>query len=454
MHRILIAITFAFIVVRGYLYFSNQQAVAAILDLAALPIYLFACIKERRHIYVSIVAYLPGSSVFYLSTGLIPFDLSLIIVLLSTTLLTREMTERKYFSPVNFAILLYAGLCAYLFTNMVLESMLHFAELREQIKVLYFLLTATVAAYLFGKVYHPEDNEYFRDALALCIVAYVVAGCVGYLFPLATDTWQTETDFKYKSLFRYPGMSSSNYIAHVLLVVLAMHKFLGKSSAKPLPISYYLIIVGIIAVVSQSRSFAVAAIVLIFLWVVFDALNVGRLAYIRTARGARLRAGVGISLFALVSIVLFHDFFLILADQTLNRLTFQDYSVVNVGYRLREWHDTFEHFHESGRSALIGNLSYPEGLRPHNVVLGAVLVFGVPVAFVVFVLICLLILSFPVLLFVFVGAQAEILFVTGVYDFLFLAFIFVLCADNRHPKGSLIFRASRKPGQGQISLRP
>lgn len=447
MQKFLLAVTFLFVLLRGYLYFSEQQSLAAILDLLLLPLYLTACIRDRRAIYIGVIAYLPASSVFYLPTGVIPFDLSLVIVLLSVTLLSRSLPVRQYSSPVYLAMLFFAALCLYLFVNITIDLLSDSRDIREQVKVLYLLGTAGVAGFLFSKVYDPRDNSHVLTAIELGLLAYIVAGCIGYLFPLATDTWQLESGFKFKSLFRYPGMSSSNYVANVLLVFLAIHHLLarrGRSLGHPL---FYVGVIAIIAVVSQSRGFVITSVVLLLsLWAI-RVVRLGNGLVAKSTSKNRLRTNVGLSLVAVVAILVFADFFLGLAEQTVDRFGADNYSTVNIGRRFDEWHQTMAYFDRSGKSMIRGNTSYPGYLRPHNVVLSAVLVFGVPIALLTAFLFIAVVLKFPILLFMLVAAQAEILFVTGIYDFLFLVILTILCSrQNWMNEQTLAFNLSARKG--------
>jgi hypothetical protein len=428
MQKSFLTVTFIFVLLRGYLYFSEQQLIAAILDLALLPLYAFACVKDRRAIYIGLVAYLPASSVFYLPTGVIPFDLSLLVVLMSITLLSRNVPVRRYSNAIHFALLYFGALCFYLFINIAIDSLSDSREIREQIKVLYLLGTAGAAGFLFNKIYETRDSSHILAAIELGLFAYVVAGCLGYLYPLSNYTWQLESGFQFKTLFRYPGMSNSNYVAHVLLVFLAIHKLLAtrsRTSSHPL---FYVGVITIIAVVSQSRSFVItAAILLVSTWAI-RILRLGNGNPSKTESRSRLRTNVGIAMVAIVALVMFSEFFLGLAQQTVDRFGASDRSTVNISRRLDEWRETFAHFDRTDRSMIRGNISYPENLRPHNVVLASVLVFGVPIALVVSFLFVALVLKFPILLFMIIGAQAEILFVTGIYDFLFLMILTILCS--------------------------
>jgi hypothetical protein len=246
-------------------------------------------------------------------------------------------------------------------------------------------------------------------------------------------------------------MSSSNYIAHVLLVMIAIHKFIGDRSVKTVHPMFYIGLIGVIAVVSQSRSFAITAVILIGIWVTLFALKDRAAIYRKVKQAGRKRLNIAIALAAAIVVVGNANFFLDLGAQTVGRFSVKDSSTINVSRRLDEWRQTFEHFERTDKSMLRGNLSYPEGLRPHNVMLGAALVFGVPIALLATFGFAMLIARFPILFFMFVGAQAEILFVTGIYDFLFLAFIAILCSQRPPPGVPLILRAD---GHGMSFARP
>ncbi|HNP63642.1 MAG TPA: hypothetical protein PKH39_06860 [Woeseiaceae bacterium] len=430
--------TALFVLCRGYLYFTDHQDLAAMLDLALLPIYLLACIKDRRHIYVSLIAYLPASSIFYLPTGAIPFDLSMVIILLLTVTVSRELPKRKLSNAIKYALVLYAALCAYLSISLFVDLVAGLGEFHEQFKVLYYLFNAAAAGYLFTKVYDPRDRVHILSAIEVAVVAYVVASCVGYLFPLSTFTWQLDSGVQFKSLFRYPGMSNSNYVSHVLLVLVALHRFIARRGGVQPNLLSYVGVLSVIAIASQSRSFVVASIVLIATWWVLEMARNKAISSVRRVRVRGSRAILVAALIAMFVIVMFSEFFMVLGQQTFNRFSSDSRTTINISRRFDEWGGTFAYFAHSDRSMIRGNLYYPESLRPHNVILSAVLVFGVPIALVFVFLIIALALKHPLLIFLLLGIQAEILFATGLYDFLFFVILTVLCSRQNWTSEDLV----------------
>tara|TARA_R110002096_G_scaffold6305_4_gene29263 strand:- start:23933 stop:24982 length:1050 start_codon:yes stop_codon:yes gene_type:complete len=343
--------------------------------------------------------------------------------------------------------MLFAALGAYLLIGIAIESWTELKDMREQIKVLYFLSTAAFAGYLFAKVFDPRDSKYILHAIELGILAYIFAGCIGYLYPLSTFTWQLDAGTHFKSLFRYPGMSNSNYIAHVLLVLLAIHNLVADRSRQFKHSLFYLATIVIIAVVSQSRSFVITSIIMLLTFSAIRILRAQGGFYLKRKTDKRLSLHFVVWLLVIGGLASFSEFFIDLGGQTIDRFSVTSSSTVNIGRRFDEWRDTFSYFVNTDRSMLFGNLSYPSNLRPHNVILSVALVFGVPIACIVLFLAVLLVLRIPMLLFIIIAAQVEILFVTGVYDFVFFMILTVLSAPENWTSEKMLYVKDQSSGE-------
>ena len=169
---------------RGYLFLSNNAVFGALLDLVMWPVFVFLALKDRRFIYHGVVVYLAASSIFFLPVGAIPFDLSLLIAYLAVLNITRPSPDAHYDFSFSAALFWIGVLCLYLLGSLVLTSVNPPADLQGQIKAVYYLGNAGIAALLFSRVYEPGHAAVFKRALIAAALAYFVAGAVGYLFPL------------------------------------------------------------------------------------------------------------------------------------------------------------------------------------------------------------------------------------------------------------------------------
>ncbi|MEM6818426.1 MAG: hypothetical protein AAF578_06515 [Pseudomonadota bacterium] len=440
MHSVAVnAFTFLTIVSRGYLFLSGANVAGAILDAALLPVYIGIALHNRKYVFHGLIAYLAASSVFYLPLRVIPFDLSYLIILLATVTVMRGQRGGSVSSVFRSSLISLGGLLAYLAIQVFLRNLTEPQDLQGQIKVIYYLLNALVASYLFSILFSSSYARTARQAVMVGVVAYLIAASIGYLFPLESYTWQLETDYRFKSLFRYPGLSSSNYVANIILVLLALHKLLQKESTPRSSVALYLIIITVTAVLSQSRGFAISALAMLITWAVQAALH----ARPKDKEKAN-RYGTGLPALLLLTTVAALSFSSpgrTLIAQTADRFTFNDISISNVDDRFNEWTETYGFLQKHAGSAVLGNLSNTEDIRPHNVTLGAVFLFGVPIGLAVSISLWLAAIRYPDLLFVLLAAQVEILFFTGTFDFLFLVFL-CLVADNRQGNAKIPQRSS------------
>lgn len=426
----------ALIIARGLLHFKGQTVLLAVLDLGALALFATLSMLARKWVYLGVIVLLPASSLTYLPAGLVPHDLSSVILLLSLVTLVKPLAGRNYDRSLYAAIALYGALCIYLLGFLSFEPFSDLTEMKAQFKAVYFLATAAATGFLFAKIYSPADSRSLQYALRVGIYAYLVTAALGYLFPLVSFTWEASSGFYFKSLFRYPGMSSSNYVANVLLLMLAAHWQLGLRVRQGTNVFWYFAIILICAVLSQSRGFVVGALVMLIMWWTQSIVNEGgERKVVRASPLKAVASGGFMILFAIVIMTKFSGFFSDLASQLFDR--FGTVAMTNIDSRFDEWQQTARYFEVTGKSLLTGYHMFPDTIRPHNLVLSAILLFGVPVAIIISVASLLLAMRFFPLLFVFVAAQTEILFGTGLYDALFLIFLCTLASRTEPLKAAI-----------------
>ena len=413
---------------RGALYFQGAILPMAILDLLALAAFICLAMASKQLVYFGLVALLPAVSLTYLAAGLIPHDLSAAIVLLMCTKLLHNLPERGMSRPLIYAAGFVFLLFIYLLSFLVFESFGDLSEMKAQFKAAYFLATAVAMALLFARVYQPGDDAVLVTALKTGVYAYALTAALGYLFPLASFTWEADTEFYFKSLFRYPGLSSSNYVANVVLLLVAMVWLLEGRLGRPRMLAWYLSVILVVAVLSQSRGFVLASATLVFMWGVQAAANGGRrFGPARTSLMQRYLPVAGVVILLGLAATNLPAFSSGLLMQFFDR--FGSLAMENIYARIDEWRNTLQYFDKAGKSLLLGNHAFPEGIRPHNVLLSAVLLFGVPLALVIAAALVQMVIAYPSTLFIVVAAQTEILFGTGLYDSLVLMLIAILGAN-------------------------
>lgn len=419
-------IAFATIVARGYLFLSGNAVLGALLDIAMLPVFVLLALHRRRFLYHGVVVYLAASSIFFLPIGAIPFDLSLLIAFLVIVQIVRPTVQAGYDPSLRTALLWVALLCLYLLGTLVLTSINPPTDLQGQIKAIYYLANAGIAGFLFSRVYEPVHASPFQRALLAAALGYFVAGTLGYLFPLEQYTWQLASDYKYKSLFRYPGLSSSNYVAQILLMLVMIHHALAETDGRRPANAPYIVFIAVVAVVSQSRGFAVTALLLLLLWQLLPLLRAGTDEQDRRQHRSS-SIGLGLALICVGFVLsMFSEFVIDLVTQTLDRFTLRDISTVNIDSRLQEWAEAYRHIVSRPGSEWFGNLTYTDSIRPHNVILSAFFLLGVPLGAITTLLLFALAARYPLMLVILFGAQAEILFFTGPYDCIVLLLLVIL----------------------------
>jgi len=423
------------IVGRALFYFKNALLLMAILETVFFLMFIFLMLIEKRSIYFAIFSFISTISFYYLVTGQLIYDLTPLAILLTIYLFLylRKLKIKPILPSIKIILLTYFIITILgsigLFYN--LNMKMDVKESLNIFKYIIFLGQTLYCAYIFSLIYKREDKTVLKIAIFTAITSYFIASSLGYFFPSGLLAEKEELEFLYKVLFRYPGLSTSNFIAHILLLMTAIH--MNLNSRKNL--LFYTGFIALIFISSQSRSIVLPSIILLTFQI---ASKKDKIQVIKESKDKKkIFFKTFVFLFVtLLALTIFRDYTKSLSLQSLERLK-GNIAFQNITARLSLIQNAYLESTENLAFWLFGHGYIHRDNNPHNLFFSSLLIFGWPATMFVLIMFVILLIKIPKTLFIFIAAQFEILFFTSIYDFLFIIFILTYtisrCSnENRH----------------------
>jgi len=421
---LIVLLTTIFILGRAYFYFIGNYAFMNLLEFIFIIIFTILILIKREHIYFAIFSFLPSTVIYFILLGKPISDLLIVSYFLTIYVLFYKKYQISYRlkSPIKYIYYVYIILFLILLINISLALLSGTYDVYKGIHILKYvnyILLPLYSGYLFFLVYNKRDNHVFFKSLLVIIILYLVSSSIGYGFPGNLDIYKE--GFLWKSFFRYPGLSSSNYIGNIILLLIVI-AYSVKYKFTPL----YIILILVTSFLSQSRSVFLIGLLLVLYFIrpkFENAKEYIRLIFVSTI-------SVILLIITLLSLVKFNNISADLYSQFINRILLKT-GIENIYERLLLCEEAINIIYSNPVNLLIGYGYFERGTNPHNLFLEALLLFGFLGAIILFILFFYLLLKFPIILFVLIASQFEILFFTGTYDFLFFILIISLIKNKR-----------------------
>jgi len=409
------------IIGRAYLFFNDQTSYIIALDMLSLLLFAFLIIYKKEYLYSGVLAFLPSVSIYLLIVNKPISDLGLVSFLMTFSIIVhkRSIKSLPNKEPLTLFVVLYLSLAVILLLTNLYNLFVPSKTDYTFFKYLDFLFLTAYASFAFLMIYEEKDAVPLADALLVAVISYLAASLMGYFYfdYENIDIIEYEVGgFEFlKNLIRYPGMSNSNYIGHIILLMILI-----TYSIRPRRMYLYTPLVLFASIVTQSRT--VFYSVFIFLSYCLFQEMIDRPGRLKAAM--KYISMIGIIIASLFLVIYLNDDLQNIASQFIDRVTMESASE-NVTARLDIVRSTVETISDNYKNIFVGVGYIPDDGNPHNSILQAVLLFGfVPSVFIIFYYVYL-IKRIPIVMIVIIASFAEILFFTSSYDFLFLILIAV-----------------------------
>jgi hypothetical protein len=409
------------IITRAYLFFNDQTAYVIALDMLSLLLFSFLIIYKKEYLYSGVLAFLPSVSIYLMIVNKPISDLSFVCFLMTFSIIIhkRSIKSLPNKEPLTLFVVLYLSLAVLLlFTN--LYNLVVPSETDDTfLKYLDFLFLTAYASFAFLMIYEEKEAVALADALLIAVISYIAASLMGYLFfdYQNIDIIEYEAggfDFL-KNLMRYPGLSNSNYIGHIILLMIVI-----AYSITPRRLYLYTLLVLFASIVTQSRTVFYTGVIFL-LYCAFQEMKhrASKLKVIRNMLGMLV-----IVMGSLFLLIYLNEDLQNIVSQFKDRVTMES-GLENVAARLDIVRSTVETISGNYKKLFFGIGYIPDDANPHNFILQSILLFGlVPSVFIIFYY-AYLVKRMPIVIVIMIASFGEILFYTSSYDFLFFILILV-----------------------------